>query len=56
MKTQLTEQEVRKLRDNIYGTLPKFRTDDGWEHVKDKWMTPENIEWLQSQPQNKPKP
>lgn len=52
MKPSLTEQEVRKLRDNIYGSEPKYRTDAGWEHTKDNWMTPENVAWLLAQPQN----
>ncbi len=51
----MTEQEVRKLRDNIYGQKPQNRTDKGWEGCMENWMKPENIEWLKNQPQNKPK-
>ena len=56
MTTKLTEQEVRKLRDNIYGDEPNHRTDAGWEHTRHNWMKPENIEWLKAQPQNQTKP
>jgi hypothetical protein len=42
--TQLTEAEVRALRDQVYGQIS---TDNNWNASKEKWMTPENIKWLQ---------
>lgn len=48
-----TEQEVRALRDNVYGTQPKFRTNEGWAATRENWMKPENVAWLRQQPQNK---
>lgn len=47
------ESGVRRLRDAVYGSEPKYRTDAGWESVRENWMKPENIEWLKRQPQNK---
>lgn len=47
--TTATELEVRKLRENIYGCID----DESWDKVKIRWMTPENIKWLQD---NQPKP
>jgi hypothetical protein len=44
----MSEQEVRKLRANIYGEC----TDKNWAYCKDAWMKPENIQWLKRQPQN----
>lgn len=41
-----TEQEVRKLRDTIYGPEAKYCTAEGWEACKANWMRPENVEWL----------
>lgn len=40
----MTEAEVRKLRAVIYGECDDYN----WEAVRDNWMRPENIEWLQS--------
>ena len=49
-QNQPTEAQVRALRDLVYG---QRSTDKNWDGCKDKWMEPENIEWLQSQkPQN----
>ena len=54
----MTPQElyVRRLRDRIYGSEPKFRTDANWEHVRNNWMKPENVKWLEAQPQNQQQP
>lgn len=49
---KLTENEVRALRNAVYGTGRIYGTDSGWESCKENWMKPENIRWLQSQPQN----
>ena len=38
----LTEAEVRQLRDNIFGPI----TNLGWEGVRDKWMDPTEVKWL----------
>lgn len=50
--SEYREDYIRRLRDNIYGPNPKHCTDDGWEHTKHNWLKPENIKWLESQPQN----
>lgn len=42
----LTEAEVRVLRDRIY---PNVKDSDGnanWAACKDKWMEPDNVRWL----------
>jgi len=39
----LTENEVRELRDAIYGPCE----NESWEQVKANWMKTENIRWLQ---------
>ncbi len=38
----ISESEVRKLRDNIYGPC----TDKNWEECKVHWMHEDAIEWL----------
>lgn len=53
--SQPTEECVRGLRNNIYGPNPKYCTDDGWESTKHNWMKPENVRWLEAQPQNQKK-
>lgn len=40
--SEISETEVRALRAAIYGEC----TDNNWEHCRDKWMTPENVQWL----------
>lgn len=40
------EAQVRAMRDAIYGTEPRYRTDGGWAACKEHWMRPEQIEWL----------
>lgn len=42
MKDTLTEKDIRKLRDNIYGK----GSDKNWETCKHNWMTPDGIKWL----------
>lgn len=45
---KITEEEVRALRAGIYGEC----TDSNWSHVREKWLTPENVQWLkENQPQ-----
>ncbi|MDR3427830.1 hypothetical protein [Silvimonas sp.] len=44
--TKLTEAEVRALRDSVYG---QPSTDKCWDACGEKWMQPENVEWLKSQ-------
>jgi hypothetical protein len=44
----LTESEVRKLRNAIYGEI----SDRSWEHVRNNWMKPDNVKWLLERPQN----
>lgn len=47
----LTEAEVRALRDQVYGVpIP----DNGWERCKENWMQPENIRWLLERSQRSP--
>ena len=38
----VSEAEVRRLRDNIYG----HHSDQGWDACKAGWMKPENVQWL----------
>jgi hypothetical protein len=42
---QLTEAQVRALRDEVYGGTPS--SDKNWEGCKDAWMQPDEILWLQ---------
>lgn len=39
----MSEAEVRKLRDNIYGPS----SDGNWDACKENWMRPKEIKWLQ---------
>lgn len=53
--SEVSEAEVRRLRDNVYGPT----SDDGWRACGPNWQKPENIQWLRSRPANqqpKPKP
>ena len=38
----LTEEEVRALRDAIFGPSK----DDNWKACKENWMKPHAIKWL----------
>ena len=40
---QMTEAEVRALRDRVYGHIS---TDKNWERCRVDWMHPANIAWL----------
>lgn len=40
---EMTEAEVRALRDRVYGHRS---TDRNWEGCKENWMHPANIRWL----------
>jgi hypothetical protein len=42
----LSEAEIRALRDSVYG---QASGDNNWNACKDKWLTPENVAWLQLQ-------
>ena len=42
--TELSEAEVRALRDQVFG---HNSTDKNWDGCKEKWLTPEGIQWLQ---------
>lgn len=44
------EQQVRTMRCTVYGEV----SDDAWESVRDKWMTPENVAWLKEHSQRPP--
>ena len=46
---QVHEEQVRKLRENVYGHVD----DTGWRSVREQWMKPENVKFLLEQPQNK---
>jgi len=48
--TQLTEAEVRALRDRVFG---EASTDNNWEACKHLWMRPDQIAWLLAQPPHK---
>jgi hypothetical protein len=39
----MTEQEIRALRDKVYG-VPI--TDSEWRNIKHNWMRPDSVEWL----------
>lgn len=41
---QLSEQEIRTLRNNIYGVGPA--DNNNWEGCKKNWMRPDSVEWL----------
>lgn len=41
----LTEQEIRALRDRVFGQVS---SDSNWEGCKDNWMKPAQVKWLQS--------
>ena len=45
-KEKLTESQVRALRDRVYGHAT---SEKNWDGCKEKWLTAESIEWLQSQ-------
>jgi hypothetical protein len=40
--SELSESEVRALRDAVYGPC----TDKAWDACKNAWMNPDSIEWL----------
>lgn len=42
-KPQLTEAEVRALRDRVFG---KPVTDKEWENCKTHWLRPSGVAWL----------
>jgi hypothetical protein len=44
--TEPTEQEVRALRNQVYD---HEIGDKQWEHVRQYWMKPEEIEFLKRQ-------
>jgi hypothetical protein len=44
------EQEVLKLRNAIYGES----TEHNWKECREKWMTPENVQWLLDHQPNTP--
>lgn len=46
MTTNYTEQEVRNMRNLVYGSPI---SDKEWENCKDKWMQPSETEWLVNQ-------
>jgi len=41
----MSESEVRKLRDTVYG----HSSDAGWEACKENWMRPDSVEWLKKE-------
>lgn len=50
MMTDLSEAEVRHLRDVVYG---KPSGDANWQCVRDNWMRPDSIAWLKKHAQIK---
>lgn len=40
----MNEKEVRALRDRVFCHRC---CDMGWRNIRDNWMKPENILWLQ---------
>jgi hypothetical protein len=42
---KLAQDRCRSLRSMVYGDC----SDDGWEHVRETWMQPENLRWLEEQ-------
>jgi hypothetical protein len=49
---QFSEREVRAMRDRVLGHPTG---DKNWDACKDKWMQPEEVEWLQQQDAREPK-
>ena len=43
---EYTEQEVRNLRNQVYG---HHISDEEWETCKQNWMKPDQIKWLEGQ-------
>ena len=42
-KPQLTEEEIRALRDKVYD---QTTTDKNWDGCKDRWIQPDETKWL----------
>lgn len=42
----------------VYAQLQAYGAvlDANWEHVRNNWMKPENVKWLEAQPQNQQQP
>ena len=40
---EVNEQEIRDLRDRVYG---QRSTDKNWDGCKENWMKPEATAWL----------
>lgn len=44
-----TEQEVRAMRDRVYGTTGDVgRDNNNWEGCKHHWLKPEEVAWLRA--------
>ena len=50
---EMTEKQVRKLRDLVYEEPTK---DKNWDGCKTEWMHPSEINWLQTQVNKQKKP
>jgi len=45
----MTEDEVRALRDRVFGRHPeKEHSDKNWDACKQNWMRPDSIAWLKA--------
>lgn len=40
---ELTEEELRDIRDSVYG---RKSTDSNWYGCRENWIKPEEIQWL----------
>jgi hypothetical protein len=49
MKTHYTEDEVRAMRDRVFG-VPS--TDQNWEGCRHNWTRPDSVEWLLNRREN----
>lgn len=51
-----TEQEIRSLRDTVFG---RPSSDENWSGCRENWMRPASVKWLQDtiahDPRNKSK-
>lgn len=45
LRGSMTESDIRKMRDNIYGP----GTDKNWDDCKESWKQPGSVDWLMNE-------